>query len=65
MVNRENYLVFQPMLAEVVAGDVGILDTVSPLRQMLPRTELYVREIEGADAGRRVVTLGVGMTPDV
>ncbi len=35
LVNRENYLVFQPMLAEVIAGDVGILDTVSPLRQLL------------------------------
>ncbi len=63
LVNRENYLVFQPMLAEVVAGDVGILDTVSPLRQMLPRTELYVREIEAVDVERKVVVLGAGMTP--
>lgn len=63
LVNRENYLVFQPMLAEVVAGDVGILDTVSPLRQMLPGAELYVREIEGVDVERRVVVLGAGMTP--
>jgi len=63
LVNRENYLVFQPMLAEVVAGDVGILDTVSPLRQLLPRTDLFVREIEGVDLERRVVTLGAGLTP--
>jgi NADH:ubiquinone reductase (H+-translocating) len=63
LVNRENYLVFQPMLAEVIAGDVGILDTVSPLRQLLSRTELFVREIEGVDLVRRVVTLGAGMTP--
>ncbi|HMN99460.1 MAG TPA: FAD-dependent oxidoreductase [Miltoncostaeaceae bacterium] len=63
LVNRENYLVFQPMLAEVVAGDVGILDTLSPLRQLLPRTSLYVREIEGIDLERRVVTLGAGLTP--
>ena len=62
LVNRENYLVFQPMLAEVVAGDVGILDTVSPLRQMLGRTELYVREIEAVDVERKVVVLGAGMT---
>src|ERR1700722_9392082 len=61
--NRENYLVFQPMLAEVVAGDVGILDTVSPLRQLLPRTDLFVRELEGVDLERRVVTLGAGLTP--
>jgi NADH:ubiquinone reductase (H+-translocating) len=38
LVSRESYLVFQPMLAEVIAGDVGILDTVSPLRQVLPGT---------------------------
>jgi NADH dehydrogenase len=63
LVNRENYLVFQPMLAEVVAGDVGILDTVSPLRQMLAQTELYVREIEAVDVDRKVVRLGAGMTP--
>ena len=63
LVNRENYLVFQPMLAEVIAGDVGILDTVSPLRQLLPRTEVFVREIEGVDLARRVVTLGAGLTP--
>jgi NADH dehydrogenase len=63
LVNRENYLVFQPMLAEVIAGDVGILDTVSPLRQLLPATRLYVREIEGIDLTRRVVRLGAGLTP--
>jgi NADH:ubiquinone reductase (H+-translocating) len=63
LVNRENYLVFQPMLAEVIAGDVGILDTVSPLRQLLTRTDLFVREIEGVDLDRRVVTLGAGLTP--
>jgi NADH dehydrogenase len=63
LVNRENYLVFQPMLAEVIAGDVGILDTVSPLRQLLPGTELFVREIEGVDLERRIVTLGAGLTP--
>ncbi len=63
LVNRENYLVFQPMLAEVIAGDVGILDTVSPLRQLLARTDLFVREIEGVDLDRRVVRLGAGLTP--
>lgn len=63
LVNRENYLVFQPMLAEVIAGDVGILDTVSPLRQLLARTDLFVREIESVDLDRRVVVLGAGLTP--
>jgi NADH dehydrogenase len=63
LVNRENYMVFQPMLAEVIAGDVGILDTVTPLRQLLASTNLFVREIENVDLERRVVTLGAGLTP--
>lgn len=63
LVSRENYFVFQPMLAEVVAGDVGILDTVSPLRQLLRHTEIFVREIEGVDLDRQVVVLGAGLTP--
>ena len=63
LVNRENYLVFQPMLAEIIAGDVGILDTVSPLRQLLGETDLFVREIESVELGRREVTLGAGLTP--
>src|SRR5438874_146915 len=63
LVNRENYLVFQPLLAEVIAGDVGILDTLSPLRQLLRRTRLFVREIEGVDLDRRVVAISAGLTP--
>lgn len=63
LVNRKNYLVFQPMLPEIVAGDVGILDTVSPLRQLLQRSQLFVREIEGVDLDRRVVTIAAGLTP--
>jgi NADH dehydrogenase len=51
------------MLAEVVAGDVGILDTLSPLRQLLARTHIFVREVESVDLVRRVVTLGAGLTP--
>ena len=62
LVNRENYFVFQPMLAEVIAGDVGILDTLSPLRQLLSSTRIFVREAEAVDLERRVVTLGAGLT---
>ena len=45
LINKENYFVFQPMLAEVVSGSIGILDTVSPIRRMLPKTDLHVREV--------------------
>jgi hypothetical protein len=40
----------------VIAGDVGILDTLSPLRQLVPRTGVYVREIESVNLEHRVVT---------
>ncbi|MBM3191779.1 MAG: NAD(P)/FAD-dependent oxidoreductase, partial [Chlamydiae bacterium] len=46
LVNKENYFVYQPMLAEVVGGAVGLIDTVSSLRKLLPKTTLFVREIE-------------------
>ncbi len=67
LVNRENYLVFQPMLAEVIAGDVGILDTVSPLRQLLA-TNGPVRARDrggrsrsaGGDAGSRAHAADAG-----
>ena len=63
LVNRENYLVFQPMLAEVIAGDVGILDTVSPLRQLLPTHGPVRAGDRRRRPERRVVTLGAGLTP--
>ena len=40
LINRENYLVFQPLLPEVVSGGVGLLDTVSPIRRLCRRTRL-------------------------
>jgi len=60
LINKENYFVFQPMLAEVVSGSVGILDTVSPIRRMLPRTDLHVRDIESIDTRNQTVTTTPG-----
>ncbi len=57
LVNKENYFVYQPMLAEVVGGSLGFLDTVSPLRRLIPKTKLYVREIDSIDLEGRVVSL--------
>src|SRR5258706_3245603 len=60
VINKENYFVFQPMLAEVVSGSVGMLDTISPIRRMLPRTDLRVREIESIDVENQIVTTTPG-----
>ena len=53
LVNSENYFVFQPMLPEVISGTIGLIDVVSPIRRLLPRTELHVREIESIDLETR------------
>jgi len=60
LINKENYFVFQPMLAEVVSGSVGMLDTVSPIRRMLPRTDLHVRDIESIDTRNQTITTTPG-----
>lgn len=57
LVNKENYFVYQPMLPEVVSGSVGIFDTVSPIQRLLPKTKLYVREIEKIDLANKQVLL--------
>jgi NADH dehydrogenase len=63
LVNKENYFVFQPMLAEIISGCIGMLDTVSPIRRLLPRTQLHVRDIESVDLQNRTVTTSPGFKP--
>ena len=41
LVSRDNYIVFQPMLSEVISGSIGIVDTITPIRRLCPRTNLY------------------------
>ncbi|MBM3193865.1 MAG: cyclic nucleotide-binding domain-containing protein [Chlamydiae bacterium] len=57
LVNRDNYFTYQPMLAEVVAGSIEILDSVSSLRSLLKHTTIYVREISNIDLKERTITL--------
>jgi NADH dehydrogenase len=63
LVSRENYFVFQPMLPEVISGTIGLLDTVSPLRRLLPRTSVHVREVEAIDLQARTIRLAPGFQP--
>ena len=63
LVNKENYLVFQPMLPEVISGSIGILDTITPIRRLCPHTNLYTREVESIDLKKRVVSTSSGIRP--
>lgn len=60
LVNRENYLVFQPLLPEIIAGGLETLNTISPIRRIAPDAVLYVRPVEEIDLKRQVVTLKPG-----
>lgn len=60
LVSRENYMVFQPMLPEVISGSIGLLDTITPIRRLCPATNLYTRTIDRIDLERRTVSAGIG-----
>ncbi len=63
LVNKENHFVFLPMLPEVISGTIGILDVVSPLRRLLPGTDLHVREVESIDLEAQTITTSTGFHP--
>ena len=63
LVSRENYLVFQPMLPEVISGTIGITDVVSPIRRLAKRTELHMRDVEAIDLEQKVVVASPGFRP--
>lgn len=63
LVNRENYIVFQPLLPEVISGSVELNHVIAPIRRMAPRANLYTRDIESIDPIARSVTLSPGLRP--
>ena len=63
LVNRENYIVFQPLLPEVISGSVSLNHVIAPIRRMAPRANLYTRDIESIDPVGRAVTLSPGIRP--
>jgi NADH dehydrogenase len=63
LVNKENYFVFQPMLPEVISGTIGLTDVVSPLRRLLRKTDIHIRDVESVDLEKRIVTTSPGFKP--
>jgi NADH:ubiquinone reductase (H+-translocating) len=47
--DRQNHLVFSPLLAEVVGSSINPLDVVVPLRQLLPKVFCRTEEITTVD----------------
>jgi NADH:ubiquinone reductase (H+-translocating) len=63
LINRENYWVYQPMLPEVISGSIGLTNVVSPIRRLFRRTNLIMREVEGIDLKKQIVTISPGFRP--
>ena len=53
--NKENHLVFSPLLADAVGSSLNLLDVIVPLRQLLPSVNCRTEEVRGVDlAGNRI-----------
>ncbi|HUO34399.1 MAG TPA: FAD-dependent oxidoreductase [Candidatus Acidoferrum sp.] len=60
LINQENYWVYQPLLPEVISGLIGLTDVVCPIRQLCPRTELVMREVQKINLEQKFVTVSPG-----
>lgn len=57
LINRENYFVFQPLLADIISGAIETTHVVVPLRRMLRGVEVEVGYVEDIDPSRRYVSV--------
>jgi len=53
--NRENHLVFSPLLADAVGSSLSLQDVIVPLRQLLPDVVCRTEEVLHVDLARREV----------
>lgn len=59
LVSRENYMVFTPMLPQVVSGMIETNHIVVPIRQILKNTTFYEANVESIDVRTKKVDLGL------
>ena len=64
IVSNENYIVFQPLLPEVISGTIDTLHCLTPIRRLARRTQLYSRSIDAIDLTAKTVRLSPGYLPD-
>src|SRR5271156_2502778 len=63
IVSRDNYMVFQPLLPEVISGSVQLNHVISPIRRLARTARLYTREVEAIDFANHTVKLSSGAKP--
>jgi NADH dehydrogenase len=57
LINRDNYFVFQPLLADIISGTIETTHVVVPLRRMLRGAQIEVGVVDAIDLDRREVSL--------
>jgi NADH dehydrogenase len=61
--SRDNYIVFQPLLPEVISGSVELNHVISPIRRLAKGARLHSREVQSIDLEHRTVQLSPGVKP--
>jgi NADH dehydrogenase len=57
LISRDNYFVFQPLLADIISGTIETTHVVVPLRRMLPHCQVEVGYVESIDVVSKTVSL--------
>ena len=57
LISRNNFFVYQPMLAEVVSGSIEPPHIVNSIRRLARFTNFYKAEIEAVDVQNHIVTI--------
>ena len=57
LISRENFFLFQPMLAEVITGSISPLNVVSPIRRIVPHAHVHQAEVESVDTDNHAVAI--------
>lgn len=60
LISEENYMVFQPMLAEVAGASISPRHVVNPLRLLCRRADILKGRVESIDWKSRTLTLDAG-----
>lgn len=62
LVNKQNFLLFTPMLHEVAASDLDATHIVNPLQKMLRKTQFFCGTVDRIDLEKKTVSVSHGMT---
>jgi NADH dehydrogenase len=60
LINKENYILFTPMLHEVAASDLDITHIVNPIRKLLRRVRFFHGEVTSIDLEHKRVVAAHG-----